>query len=94
MAAAEWHYAPMTGAFMKKLDGQVVPVTDWSHRHELLNEFLELRSQGRLSLIDDQTYGHELFHGHSGQVLVYRQIENDVNKSVGVITQGNETGIV
>jgi hypothetical protein len=73
----EWHYAPMTGQFVCKIDGQVVPFTGWAHRDQLLGEFLKTRDQGRLSLIDDQRHGHELFHGHSGRVLVYRQIEHN-----------------
>lgn len=66
----EYHYAPMSGGLQKKVDGVIVPVNNWTEHHTLMAEFLEIQKKVKIS--ETITYGHDLFHGHSGRVDIYQ----------------------
>lgn len=68
----EYHYAPMTGGLMWVRDGIHQPQRDWAEKTIQLQRFLELRRNEKLVHADTINFGHDLFHGHAGQVLVYR----------------------
>lgn len=69
----EWHYAPLPGYIMfKAKDGTVAPK---EHYYQKRDEFFELQSSNKLKFVREITYGHPLFHGHSGRVNVYIEVK-------------------
>jgi len=54
----------MKGDEMKSAEG-------WPEHHELIAAFQAHRASGELTLKDTITYGHRMFHGHSGRVDIY-----------------------
>lgn len=68
----KWHYAPMAGYLLRRLDdGGLQGSSSWPEHHEWMEEFQKQRASGEVVLLQTINYGHELFHGHSGRVDVY-----------------------
>lgn len=69
----EYHYAPLTGGLQKrhKDTNEIVSIASWSEYHELFREFLKLREDNKIELIETIEYGHSLHHGHRGIVQIY-----------------------
>lgn len=67
----EWHYAPLTGSLMQKINGVDQKPKDWSEFHLKMDQFLRFRETGEIALKETVNYGHALFSGHSGRVDVY-----------------------
>ena len=67
----EWHYAPLTGAIGKYVNGEAVPCVGWGMDHEWTKEFLDARAAGEIHLTKTVEHGHAMFHGHRGRVDVY-----------------------
>ena len=67
----EFHYAPISGGLTKIVDGEPQKVDGWAAHHELMNEFLNLRKEGKITFQRTINYGHFLFNGHSGKVDIY-----------------------
>lgn len=73
-SVVEWHYAPLTGKLMKVVDGVTTAIDNWSHFHEILNDFLDQKQKEQMVLKETVNYGHALFNGHSGRVDIYQNI--------------------
>ncbi len=68
----EWHYAPLQNPSLAiKEDGAFKKFESWSKYHEELEEFLRARGCEEIKLLREVRYGHEMFHGHSGHVMIY-----------------------
>lgn len=74
----EYHYAPLTGDLIFICNDKIVPTPDWATHNKQMIKFLELRAAESITLIRTQTYGHQLFHGHSGRVDIYTGLINNL----------------
>lgn len=71
----EYHYAPLGYAgsnLQKKINGTPVEVNNWESFHKIMNEFLSLRQDNKITLTTTVHYGHILFNGHKGRVDIYQ----------------------
>ena len=67
----ELHYAPMSGGICVMKGDEMKSAEGWPEHHELIAAFQAHRASGELTLKDTITYGHRMFHGHSGRVDIY-----------------------
>lgn len=67
----QYHYAPISGGLLKFVDGKPVKTNNWPDFHKTMNEFLTFRAVNKIKLVEEINFGHELFSGGCGKVLVY-----------------------
>lgn len=73
----------MKGDEMKSAEG-------WPEHHELIAAFQAHRASGELTLKDTITYGHRMFHGHSGRVDIYAWTNESSSGTGGAATRSTE----
>ena len=52
-------------------NGEFKKFESWSRYREELEEFLRARMCDEIRLLREVRYGHVMFHGHSGHVMIY-----------------------
>lgn len=68
----EWHYAPLQNPSLAITEnGEFKRPESWGQYHEWIEEFLRAMKSGELVLLKEVRYGHVMFHGHSGHVMIY-----------------------
>ena len=67
----KFHYAPASGDLCLTKDREVMSAKNWSEFHEMMGVFLNFKRAEIIILKEEITYGHFLFHGHKGLVLIY-----------------------
>ena len=66
----QYHYAPLTGALSKVIDGEHQPIKSTYAFHALMEEFQTKRCL-EINLVKTVDYGHPHFNGHRGRVDIY-----------------------
>lgn len=93
-------YAPLSGEFaLYDKDGKCHNVANWAEWHELYALFKCLQINLNITFYKKITYGHEMFHGHSGEVQLYGWAKEDsdfhgqikgmtVERAIGYLKKG------